>query len=121
MPFIITGAVPETVTQTFVIENDRVEVQATRTVDRVNIEHIIINMPPNNAAGVSITVKWSMGYQDSAVFFSTRRGTAEFAGDSLLQAMMAPVTPDISHYADFKGAIYGLLIASGHIPAGTVV
>ena len=125
MPFIITSPETKTITQKYVITNPTndniVEVSAVRTIDRVNIEHIITNMPINNPTGVSMTVKWSIGYMDGAVFFPTEMGYVELAGEALLAKMVEPVIPGGTHYSDHKAALYELLIELGHIPAGTVV
>jgi hypothetical protein len=125
MPFIITDPETKTITQRYVITNptndDVVEVSAVRTIDRVNIEHIITSMPINNPTGVSMTVKWSIGYMDGAVFFPTERGSAELAGEALLAKMVEPVIPGATHYSDHKTALYELLVALGHIPAGSIV
>jgi hypothetical protein len=121
MPFIITAPETKTISQQYLLGTEVQVVNAVRTVDRVNIEHVKINMPINNPTGVSISVTWSIGYMDGAVFFPTERGSAELAGESLLAKMSEAVTPADSHYADFKGALYAVLVSLGHVPAGTVV
>jgi len=121
MPFIITAPETKTISQQYVLGTEVQVVNATRTIDRVNIEHIITSMPINNPTGVSMTVKWALGYMDGAVFFPTERGSAELAGEALLAKMVEPVIPGATHYGDHKAALYELLIELGHIPAGTVV
>jgi len=120
MPFIITAPETKVVQQIYLIDGFPQDVASTRTLDHVNIESILINTPINNPYGVTATIKWSIGYEDGGVFFPISRGSTDFAGSSLITAMMQPPTGD-SHYADLKLALYGLLVAAESIPAGSVV
>jgi hypothetical protein len=121
MPFIITDPETKTVAQRYLIDDVVQEVSAVRTIDHVNIEHVVISTPLNNPTGVTLSVKWSLGYLDGTVFFPTQRGTAELAGEALFTRMMEGVSVGASHYSDFKNALYILLASLGHIPAGVVV
>lgn len=125
MPYIITNPETKVVTQTLVIDNAHISVSKERTVDHVTIDQVTLDMPLNNPAGISIHVCWTVGYMDGDVLFPVEQGQARLdkatAGAALFSAMGAPVTADASHYSDFKGALYGLLLAKGLIPDGTIV
>jgi hypothetical protein len=123
MPYVIADPETKPVTQTLLINTARVEVTAERTVDHVTIDQVVLNMPLNNPAGISIDVYWSIGYMDGPVLVPVEQGHAHLdaasAGNKLFEAMAAPATAT-SHYADFKGALYGLLQALHLIPAGAI-
>jgi hypothetical protein len=123
MPFIITSPETKNVTQKYLIDNQITEVTKSRTIDHVNIEHIEVRMPINNATGIGMSVIWSLGYMDGSTFFPTERGTAELAGEALIAKMMEAVyaTNGNTHYTDFKGALYSLLVQLNFIPAGAIV
>lgn len=125
MPYVIAAPETKPVTQTFLINNTRVEVTVVRTVDRVTIDQVVLNMPLNHPAGISIEIYWSLGYMDGAVLIPVEQGHATLdaasAGSKLFDAMGAPAVSGMSHYADFKGALYGLLTELSLIPAGVVV
>jgi hypothetical protein len=78
----------------------------------------------SSVLGISIEVYWSLGYLDGAAFVPVEQGHATLdaasAGALLFNVMGAPVTEGTSHYADFKGALYGILEAMHLIPPGTV-
>jgi len=126
MPYVITTPETKSITQTLRINNAWVDVTSTRTIDHVTIDNVILTMPLNNPTGISIEVSWSIGYMESSVFFPVEQKQTKIdssTGDSnaLFSAMMSKVTSDISHYADFKNALYGLLDTLDMIPNGTVI
>jgi len=125
MPYVITEPETKTITQTLRINNNFVDVAATRTVDHVSIDDFNVHMPLNNPAGIAIEVWWSLCYLDGTVLFPVQQEHTRLdvptAGQPLLDAMNAPVPPGMSVYGATKVALYNLLEALGKIPAGDIV
>lgn len=119
MPIVL-----DNVTENTTVSVPQPPVEKSVPLDTVVISNVQILLPPNDITQTRVVVQVERGYRDAddgGKFVRVQFSTVEVRGAELLSAMGALVTPGISHYDDFKRAIYGILQGRGDIPAGTLV
>jgi hypothetical protein len=111
MPFIVNT--PDTVPV-------KVESVTDKTIDSYYIKTITISLAPGNSAAIVFNVVWSKGYTDQGKFTAIESTTSMLSGSSLLTKMSEQVVNGLSHYDDFKKAIWELLQSEGIVPPGVI-
>jgi len=113
--------VADNITETTTIQIPQPPLQTSRVLDTFMITQITIGLPPNDVSSTRINGQLERGYRDDlGQFVSVSTSTFQIAGAELLKLMTAPVVDGLSHYEDFKQAIYAFLVARGDIPSGKV-
>lgn len=92
----------------------------TRKVDTFFVTSVTISLSPTDELATTIHVEWLEGFMDGSSFTGSERKTADLSGLDLLKAMNEPVNPALSHYDDFRNALWAFMQQQGIIPPGKV-
>jgi len=100
------------------IEVDGPKVSKELTHFHIHSLHIALN--PNNAQQAAIKVQFSKGYMNGDAYVVVETESALLQGPALLEAMQTATTGG-TLYDEVRKAVWALLMAGGHIPAGAAV
>lgn len=91
-------------------------------VDQVHVVALLIEIPakPSDIGEAFAMVTLSKGTGVGDDFVEHERARVVIPSEDLQPIMSAAVTSGKSRYQEIKEAVYGFLVAEGHLPAGTV-
>lgn len=100
---------------------ESVLVPADKAISVFSIDSIVIQLSQSSPLATTMHVVWFEGFMDeNGAFVPAKRKEADLAGPAFLTAMNSLVTPGLSHYNDFRAAIWTLMATQGLIPVGDV-
>jgi len=92
-----------------------------RQLNVFHITKIQYDLEIDNPAGMTATIGWVEGYNEEGEFYEVNRREKTFEGAVVLNAITTIVTPNNTRWLEDQAAVWDVLRAAGHVPAGKIV